>query len=300
MFKVPEKVSAQHLAGDEDFWRKVAHEYAVNQDIVNLEGGYYGIISRPVHREYSHQIEALKENNSHYLRTRLEDDYDAVRRQVAGLLGALPEEIAFTRNATEALQHLIGNYKKVRAGDTVLYADLDYPDMQPAMNWLRLRRGAVVAKFDLPELATRQAVLDAYEKALVKYPQTKLLLVTHMSNRTGLVPPTSDIVAMARARGVDVIVDAVGVAGRRGSCVGATHTVAMAADRAPHDGILPIDTRQHGRDIAHHRRDRHRDTDRVHAGVLRATLLHHGWPEDRVAPGAVVQVGQQHVVANGR
>jgi isopenicillin-N epimerase len=208
MLKAPEKVSAERLASDEGFWRKVAQQYDISKDIVNLEAGYYGVMSRPVRREYSRQIDTLNEHNSHYLRTRLAGDYEAVRRRVAGLLGVSPEEIAFTRNATEALQHLIGNHKKVRSGDTVLYADLDYPDMQHAMNWLRQRRGAEVAKFDLPEPATRQAVLDAYEKALAKYPQTKLLLVTHMSNLTGLVPPTSEIVAMARARGVDVIVDA--------------------------------------------------------------------------------------------
>ncbi|WP_394823119.1 aminotransferase class V-fold PLP-dependent enzyme [Pendulispora albinea] len=204
----PEKSDPRGLASNENYWRKVARQYSVDPDFVNLEAGYFGLMARPILREYTRRIEALNASNSHYMRTHLEADYEAVRERVARLLRVSPEEIAFTRNATEALQHLIGNYKNIKAGDTVLYADLDYPDIQQVMNWLQSRRGAVVAKFDLPEPATRQAVLDAYERALAKHPQTKLLLVTHMSNRTGLVPPTKDIVAMARARGVDVVVDA--------------------------------------------------------------------------------------------
>jgi selenocysteine lyase/cysteine desulfurase len=52
-------------------------------------------------------------------------------------------------------------------------------------------------------------VLDAYARQLKEAPANlKLLLVTHLSNRTGLVMPVKEIVAMARARGVDTIVDA--------------------------------------------------------------------------------------------
>lgn len=206
--RAPSGVAPEALARDERFWRRVARLYDVSDEVVNLEAGYYGIMNRPVHAEYRRQTDALNESNSYYLRTRLARDYEAARDRVARVLGVAPDEIAFTRNATEALQYLIGNYNKLRPDDTVLYADLDYPDMQEAMNWLRLRRGARVATFGLPEPAHRQAVLDAYDRALRDHPETRLLLVTHMSNRTGLVPPTAEIVAMARARGVDTIVDA--------------------------------------------------------------------------------------------
>jgi selenocysteine lyase/cysteine desulfurase len=80
--------------------------------------------------------------------------------------------------------------------------------MQYAMNWLKDRRGVEVAKFDIPEPATRQAVLDAYDAALKANPKTKLLLLTHISHRTGLMMPVKEIAAMAKARGVDVILDA--------------------------------------------------------------------------------------------
>ncbi len=89
-----------------------------------------------------------------------------------------------------------------------MYADLDYHSGQYAMNWLTSRRGVHVVSIVIPEPATRQAVLDTYERALRDHPTVKLLLLSHMNNRTGLVVPVREIVAMARRRGVDVIVDA--------------------------------------------------------------------------------------------
>jgi selenocysteine lyase/cysteine desulfurase len=80
--------------------------------------------------------------------------------------------------------------------------------MQFAMNWLRERRGAVVATLTIPEPATRANVLDAYARALDAHPRTRLLLLTHLNNKTGLILPVKEIAALARARGADVIVDA--------------------------------------------------------------------------------------------
>ena len=89
-----------------------------------------------------------------------------------------------------------------------MYADLDYNAMQFAMNWLVERRGVAVAKLVIPEPATRANVLAAYNEALDANPRTKLLLLTHLNNKTGLIIPAKEIVAMARARGADTIVDA--------------------------------------------------------------------------------------------
>jgi isopenicillin-N epimerase len=76
------------------------------------------------------------------------------------------------------------------------------------MNWLKDRRGVDVVRFAIPEPATRAAVLQAYRQVLEANPKARLLLLTHVSHRTGLVMPIAEISAMAKARGVDVIVDA--------------------------------------------------------------------------------------------
>jgi selenocysteine lyase/cysteine desulfurase len=76
------------------------------------------------------------------------------------------------------------------------------------MNWLKERRGVNVVKFSIPEPASRAAVLQTYQKVLADHPKAALLLVTHVSHRTGLVMPVAEIAALARARGVDVVLDA--------------------------------------------------------------------------------------------
>jgi len=119
----------------------------------------------------------------------------------------LPGELALTRGATESLQNLIANYRLLKPGDTVMYGNLDYGSMQYAMEDLAQRRGASVALVTIPEPATRQRVIDTYEQALQRHPRTRLLLLTHVSHRTGLVMPVAEIVKMAKQKNVDVIVD---------------------------------------------------------------------------------------------
>ncbi len=205
---VPAGVSPERLAGDEVFWRAVARQYRVSKDFVNLENGYYGIMPEPVRRAYHRITDHLNEVSSHLLRTTYRSQADGVRRRIAAMIGVSQEEIALTRGGTEALQNLIAGYRGLRPGDAVLYADLDYHSAQYAMNWLRDRRGVRVERMVIPEPATRQAVLDAYARALRDRPRLRLLLLSHMNNRTGLVLPVREIVAMARDRGVDTIVDA--------------------------------------------------------------------------------------------
>jgi hypothetical protein len=63
---------------------------------------------------------------------------------------------------------------------------------------------------------------------------------------------------------------------------------------------LVIDKRQHGGDIVHHRRDRHLGPHRAHARAIRTPLVQHVGAENRIPPGAIIEVGQEHVVADGR
>ena len=66
---------------------------------------------------------------------------EAAQAAVAQFMGVAVEEIAFTRNATEAMTALILQYNRLKPGDAVLYADLDYDSMQTSMELLARRRG---------------------------------------------------------------------------------------------------------------------------------------------------------------
>lgn len=193
---------------DEGYWRQVAAQYDVAPAPIQLENGNWGIMARPVLAAYERAVERVNRENSFYARRGFESDYTAVRGRVAAMLGADPQEIAFTRNATEALTTLILGYNRLRPGDAVLMSDLDYDSMQGCMAALPARRGVSLARIALPEPASWQGLIDAYAAAFDAHPNVRLVLLTQLSHRTGLVLPVKEIVALARARGIDAIVDA--------------------------------------------------------------------------------------------
>ncbi|MFC6840406.1 aminotransferase class V-fold PLP-dependent enzyme [Xanthomonas theicola] len=211
----PAGVPARQLATDEVYWAQVAAAYAVDRRTVALENGYWGTMSRPVLKAYLQRVQQVNHDNAHYARLQFPDDYRHLRARAAGALRIDPRELALTRNATESLQLLIGGYNRLKPGDAVLYADLDYDAMITAMQWLRQRRGVEAIGIDLPQPATRQSLIDAYAQALQRHPRVKLMLVTCIGHRTGLALPVTEIVALARQRGVDTIVDATQAIGQR-------------------------------------------------------------------------------------
>ncbi|WDF70935.1 aminotransferase class V-fold PLP-dependent enzyme [Novosphingobium sp. KACC 22771] len=188
--------------------------FDVDVSIHNLENGYWGIMPRVVAQEYQRQSAFINETNSIWARNVLpggaclaaggREAREAIARQV----GCSVDEIAITQSGAQAIDTLILNYRPLKAGDAVICCDLDYDAMISAVEWLGSRRGAQVVKFSMPEPATAANILAAYEDVLKRTPNAKLMVVTQVSNRTGLVTPVREIVAMARARGVDTVVDA--------------------------------------------------------------------------------------------
>ncbi|MDE8651507.1 aminotransferase class V-fold PLP-dependent enzyme [Novosphingobium album (ex Liu et al. 2023)] len=269
-------------AGDDAFWREIAAQYDVTREVIQLENGNWGMMPRPVQARYLEETARVNRDTSYYARRGMGRDMRAVQERLAAMLGVPPGEIAFTRNATEALKALIGGYNRLQAGDAVLYADLDYDAMQNCMDRLARRHGASVVRIALPEPASRQALIDAYAQAFEANPRIRLVLLTHLGHRTGLVIPVREIAAMARARGIDAIVDAahswcqidfalpdldcdfVGLNGHKWLTaplgVGIVHIRGQALDRIDHDLASDMASR---------------DTlgERVHTGTVNAAAL---------------------------
>ncbi|GGB59826.1 aminotransferase class V-fold PLP-dependent enzyme [Blastomonas aquatica] len=195
-------------ADNEAYWAQVAAQYDVTDAVIQLENGNWGMMARPVLEHYQQLVARVNRDTSFYARRGMGRDLMAAQHSLAAELGVDTTEIVFTRNATEALKALIGSYNHIGPGSAVLYADLDYDSMQVSLvNAARLR-GARAVKIDLPEPATHDAVLAAYEAAFSAHPDLKLVLLTHISHRTGLMLPVRAIADMARARGIDTILDA--------------------------------------------------------------------------------------------
>ncbi|ESQ85264.1 hypothetical protein AEAC466_06005 [Asticcacaulis sp. AC466] len=203
---------------DEAAWRTISAAYPPrpNTGIINLEFGAFGQMPLSVSEAFQTYSTRVNTEGAYFTRREFAPYYQGLRQRIAAHLNADADEIALTRNATEALQSLIGGYNRLKAGDAVLISDHDYDSMQTAMRWLKDRRGVDIVTIDLPQPATYQGLIDAYDQALSRHQKVRLMLLTHISHRNGLRLPVRDIIAMARHKGVDTIVDSAHAWGQGG------------------------------------------------------------------------------------
>ncbi len=195
-------------AYDEAFWQTFAARYETEPGPINLENGYFGRMTDTVLDEYQRNIAFINRSNSLYARQRFEQAQSTeIHRQVADLLQAPAEAVALTHSATDALQSLIRNYNRLQPGDQVLFCDLEYDTVKGAMQWLGRHRGVEVIQIEHPHPASFDSLVGAYREAFARHPRLKLMALTHVTHRTGLVMPVAAIAAAAREHGIDVILD---------------------------------------------------------------------------------------------
>lgn len=198
----------EQQARDEQFWQDIAGRYDVEPGPINLENGYFGRMTREVMEDYRRNIDYVNRSNSVYVRRQFDThDSGMIHAELAQLLQVSAEEIAITRCASESLQSLIRNYNQLQPGDQVLICDLDYISVQSAMRWLAKSRGVEVIEISHVHPATYESLLNSYQQAFEQYPRLKLMALTHVTHRTGLVMPVQAIAGLAKEHGVDIILD---------------------------------------------------------------------------------------------
>ena len=142
----------------------------------------------------------------HYLANAATEAYEGAREKVRAFLNAeKPQEIIFTRNATEAINLVAYTFgvERVRAGDEIVLSILDHHSNIVPWHFLRERHGAVIKWAPIDEAGN--FLLDAFEELLTE--RTRLVAITHMSNVTGTVVPVKEVVRLAHARGIPVLLD---------------------------------------------------------------------------------------------
>jgi cysteine desulfurase / selenocysteine lyase len=142
----------------------------------------------------------------HYLANAATEAYEGARAKVAAFLNApRPEEIVFTRNATEAINLVAYTFgrERIRAGDEIVLSIMEHHSNIVPWHFLRERHGAVIKWAPVDE--DGNFLIDEFEKLLS--PHTRMVAVTHMSNMLGTVVPVKQVVKLAHARGIPVLID---------------------------------------------------------------------------------------------
>ena len=124
--------------------------------------------------------------------------YDAARLEAASLIGASPDEIVFVRGTTEAI-NLLRHSLSLGEEDEVVF-----PASEHHANWLpwRVNTKPVPMPIDpdgVPRWETLESLLTS---------RTRLVSIGHVSNVTGAIAPVEEVVRIAHARGIPVLLDA--------------------------------------------------------------------------------------------
>jgi selenocysteine lyase/cysteine desulfurase len=196
---------AAQLAADEAYWSAIARAFDCDRTLVNLNNG--GCSPTPSH-VLDAMIRDLRFSNEipvYHMWTVLEPRIESVRRDLAEEFGCGPDEIAITRNASEALETLIFGIDLAR-GDEVLLTNQNYGRMITSWEQRARRDGIVVKQISFPVPPPSAAdVVERFRRAIT--PRTRVIEVTHITNLTGQILPVRDIVRMARERNIEVFVD---------------------------------------------------------------------------------------------
>jgi cysteine desulfurase / selenocysteine lyase len=142
----------------------------------------------------------------HFLANEATEAYEGARETVQRFLNAeRKEEIIFTRNATEAINLVAYTFgrERIKEGDEIVLSIMEHHSNIVPWHFLRERYGAVIKWAPIDEEGN--FLLDEFEKLLG--PRTKMVAITQMSNALGTVVPVKEVVKLAHARGIPVLVD---------------------------------------------------------------------------------------------
>jgi len=142
----------------------------------------------------------------HTLANRATEAYEGGRAAVQRLLNASrPEEIVFTRSATEAINLVASSFAgpRIGEGDEIVLSIMEHHSNIVPWHFHRERKGAVLKWVDVHDDGSFD--IDAFAAAITD--RTKMVAITHMSNVLGTVTPIKEIVEIAHARNIPVLVD---------------------------------------------------------------------------------------------
>ena len=143
---------------------------------------------------------------AHTLAARSTDAYEKARQTVADFIGAPSKDnIVFVRGTTEGINLIAHSYVKplLQPGDEIIVSLLEHHANIVPWQLVAQETGAVIKVIPVDE--SGQLILSEYEKLFTK--RTKFVSVTHVSNVLGTITPVAELIAIAHAHGVRILID---------------------------------------------------------------------------------------------
>ena len=170
--------------------------FLLDPDVAYFNHGSYGACPVEVFDEYQRFQRALETEPTQFLTRRFHDSMGAARRALASFVGARPEDLVFTANATSALNAVIRSLR-IRPNEEILTTKHEYGAILRTLGFIR----ANVVLVEPEELLANIGI------------RTRAVVVSHVTSPTALVLPVEEICEAARSAGVLTIVDGAHVPG---------------------------------------------------------------------------------------
>jgi isopenicillin-N epimerase len=196
---------AEVVATDESYWATIRRAFDFDPAVTYLNSAGCSPTPRRVLDGMIRDLRYGNEAPVQYMWHELEPRIETVRRELATEFGCDPEEIAITRNASEANQIAILGLD-LRAGDEAIVTTHNYDRMLTTWDQRAAREGIVVRRVPLDMPPASDAEVVARIAAAITA-RTRVIEVPHLTNWTGQPLPVAAIVALGRSHGLDVIID---------------------------------------------------------------------------------------------
>jgi cysteine desulfurase/selenocysteine lyase len=167
-------------------------------------------------RTFLEQHNAAVHRGAHQLAEEATDAYESARARIAAFIGVTPDEVVFTKNATEGINlvaYAMGNAATagpesqrfvLGPGDEIVVTEMEHHANLVPWQQLALRTGATLRWFGV----TDDGRLDLSELDSLVTERTRVVAFTHQSNVLGTVNPVAEIVGRARSVGALTVLDA--------------------------------------------------------------------------------------------
>ena len=190
---------------DESYWREIQQAFTLDRTIINLNNGGCSPSPRVVHEAFKRYLDISNQAPVYHMWQILEPNIESVRRRLAAEFGCDAEELALTRNASEALQ-IAQLGIDLKTGDEIVTTNQDYGRMLTTWDQRVRRDGLSLKKISFPVPPPSMDDLAARLLGAIT-PATKVLHFCHITNLTGQIFPVKKICDDARRRGIKTIVD---------------------------------------------------------------------------------------------
>lgn len=156
-------------------------------------------------QDYYTKLNANVHRGVHYLSSTATDEFEQARRVIAKHLNAGEDEVIYTRGTTESINLVAFSFGEVfvKEGDEILISAMEHHSNIVPWQMLCERKKAVLKV--VPFNDKGELNMDEYKKMLS--PKTKLVAITHVSNSLGTINPVEEIIELAHAKNIPVLLD---------------------------------------------------------------------------------------------